>query len=735
MPEYLDIQKDPELLRLYPWIEEAVLDEQSITAMEMQYGVLDDPTSATGARFYFRRQRASLDLPPLYSGEGRGRDADGETRKLDELKERIRASGVAVQEFRDAASLGEMVYDDLIEIIRRDFAHAESGSGKSALVSFWCQQLRTRTPEQFIVEHYVGIGAGDTDHLGLIRHVMQEVKERFGREEELPSTPQEIERGFGQWLGYASHELKQRGERMLLVLDGLNQLEGVALQLQWIPDVMSPEIRLIVTSTVEGTLVGLRKRGWTELGMQPLSEAEREAVVVRYLSEYHKALPGVVVKEIASDIKCAHPLFLRTMLEELRLYGEHERIERYVERLLECTGTEDLFQRVLERMEEDYNLRAVRDAMIPLWASRSGLAEEELSEITGISRLKLSTLLLGLDYHLVRRDGLLSFFHDYLRRAVEKRYLSDGASRHAMHQKLGAYFERVEITDRSASELIYQYRQSMSWKELAMALSRMERFMVLWHGETMYEVLGDWRTLGEHGLDIEASYREALTQWVPEEGRSRLEGVWRVAELYGRLGHWEAAAELYRQVIVLAEAEADSARSGAGYLGLGGLRKNQGRYDEAMESLATARTIYEQLGDRRGLSNAIGNMDNVYADRGEYEPATACYAEQESICRELGNRSGLSLAIGNMGLVYADRGEYDRALECYVQKESISHELGNRNGLANVIGNIGNVYYARGEYDRLLECLGQQESICRDIGDRRGGDQRPLCAGIPRTEG
>ena len=307
--------------------------------------------------------------------------------------------------------------------------YAESGSGKSSLFAFWAEQYRRRNSDAHVIEHYVGIGATSTDHYAVIRHVCMEIKERFGRDEEIPSEPAKLEQAMGQWLGYADHELTKRGERMVLILDGLNQLQGTAVGLKWIPDVISPSIRLVLSSTVEGTLVELRKRGWSQFGMQALSEAERETVVVRYLAEYRKSLNPQQIHQIAMDYKSGHPLFLKTVLEELRLVGRHEDLDQKIESYLEVTGTEDLFQRVLERLEEDYSQEAVRAVMTLLSASRSGLDERELSELSGLARLKIATMMAGLDYHLVRKEGRLTFFHDYLRRAVEKRYLGDAARR------------------------------------------------------------------------------------------------------------------------------------------------------------------------------------------------------------------------------------------------------------------------------------------------------------------
>src|SRR5207244_10201991 len=66
--------------------------------------------------FYFRRQRESLDDD---SGN------DEERQRLEAYQERIRNSGAVIEQFRDPVSLGELIHDDLVRIIKRDFADAK----------------------------------------------------------------------------------------------------------------------------------------------------------------------------------------------------------------------------------------------------------------------------------------------------------------------------------------------------------------------------------------------------------------------------------------------------------------------------------------------------------------------------------------------------------------------------------------------------------------------------------
>jgi len=819
VPELQEYYKDPELLQRWPWIEEAAMESSSIVDLEFRHGLLNGPSSAgDSARFFFRRRRERLDG---VFGE------DDEQHKLGALKLRVRSAGATVEEFRDPASLGEMIYDELVRIIRRDFTdarpptpleaerskhaafsasrrrayipnpgyltalnawlvdeqssplvlYAESGSGKSSLVAFWCEQMRRRRPDLFTIEHYVGIGAGDADHLGIIRHIIEEIKVKFDRTEEIPTRPEDLERDFSNWLGFTL------GRPVLIIVDGINQLSGRALDLHWLPPTMPDGVRLIISSTVEQTLVDLRSRGWTELGMQPLKEREREAVVIRFLAEYHKALSPVQVKLVAEDEKCSHPLFLRTLLEELRLHGSHEHLERALTALLNTTGTEDLFQRVLERLEDDYSQKVVRQVMTLIWASRNGLSEDELSELTGIGRLKLSTLLLGLDYHLVRRDGLLSFFHDYLRRAVEKRYLSDGERKEELHLRLAVHFERTfsssvgaVASKRDALELLHHLSRAGERDQLADALSSIPMLLTLYEGETHYDVLSYWSTLMREE-DVTERCRRSMETWRSETRSDHeiLLVLERLASLLNALSNWRGAAAMNRERISCAREMGDRTAEGRARIALGSSLQLLGENDSALAMLERAVTIAEELGDQQLLSVAIGNMGIMYSNTGksalaiewlerslrifeasgdrlgvsramgymgmaysglgEYDRAIECYEQLLRTSEELGNRHGIAAGVANMGMVYFDHGELDRASECFERSLRIDEELGDRSGVAVSIGNLANVYAKRGEYDRALEYYERQLHITEQIGDRRGtsraiGDMGVVYAGL-----
>jgi hypothetical protein len=473
VPMFHDVQKDPELLARYPWVEDAAGEERSIMEMEFIHGALSDPEQVRGGAFFYLKENSD-------AGE------DGARERLRELRDQVMGSGLPVHTFSEMEELGRQVFDDLraaidrhwpegsapssLEMERRaheafaqsrrrayipnpanlrqlnGFAdaeapesnqralvvHGDSGSGKSSLLAYWIDQYRRKHPGAFLVFHHIGASSSDGDHVAVMRHVIGEIRERFAIDEEVPARPEEIERSFPVWLG----RLSAPGcEGMLLVIDAVNQLNESAQHLGWLPEFIQPKLKLIISATPGTSLEKARARGWRELEVHPLTVGEREAVIVRFLSEYHKGLNTAQTQRIAVAEQCASPLYLRVLLEELRLAPEHESLDDEIAGYLETGDIPMLFQRVLERMERDYGDDLVQLTMMFLCASRAGLSETELLGLMnfepclpGISsrtftRLELSRFLLSVDYHLMRRDGLLAFFHDYLRRAVRERYV------------------------------------------------------------------------------------------------------------------------------------------------------------------------------------------------------------------------------------------------------------------------------------------------------------------------
>ena len=154
--------------------------------------------------------------------------------------------------------------------------------------------------------------------------------------------------------------------------------------------------------------------------------------------------------------------------------GVHETLDECIDGYLSAATVDELYERILARYEGDYEGERpglVRDAMTLLWAARRGLSEAELLELLGhegapLPRAHWSPLHLAAEASLVNRSGLIGFFHDYLRQAVEGRYLPTEEDRRRAHVRLAGYFGRQELGARQIDELPWQLAQAEAWQPL-----------------------------------------------------------------------------------------------------------------------------------------------------------------------------------------------------------------------------------------------------------------------------
>ncbi len=757
VPELHDVLMDPDLVAKYPFVEDLAIEGASVTEMEFVHGVFDAPdVDGDSAMFYHRR--GDLD------------ESDCDDRLL-ALLERARASDRPFREFTHVDELGESVRADLTAMIEMHWPDAEapselelqqrlhaafaasrtrayipnpeylkefsawisdataplvivgeSGLGKSSLVAYLVEYYRKKHPDSFVITHFVGASHASGTDVSVMRHIVEAIRTRFGIEEEMPSDPGELLKSLPNWLSRCGHLAGQQGVDVLIVVDAINQLDESGQSMQWLPESIPPGIDLVVSTAPGHAAAQLDARHWPSLRVLPLEdERVRQSIVVRYLGEFHKGVNTDQLRRVIANDKARSPLFLRVVAEELRLHGEHETLDEVVDRYTGATDLLDVFELVLARMEKDYGEHVVRDLLSLIAASRSGLSEEELLALVGTSRLELSRLLFAFDYHLLRRDGLLSFFHEYLRRAVEARYLADRDRVRAVHVRLAGHFAAHELTTRSAMELLWQYERSDQHASLADFLGRLDVLHVLYRGSAQWEVLRQWSRLRQSGVDVEAAYAQHLTEFVHRSGqRDQLETYVALGHLLERLGAWEMASTMYRRMLDDADRSRNPPEMARAERLLGSLLQKRGEQEEAERRLKHAIELYSALEDHRGLAAALGNLGNLYYGRQEYARALESHRRHLLLSQDTGSREGEALAYGNMGVVYCQMGQSALAIESHEMRLKISRELGDRQGVAHSYGNLGLVHFQQGEYDRALEKYSLDLEVCRELGDRHG---------------
>jgi len=759
----------PELLEAQPWLNQH--RRQSVTALEILHGVLRNPKMDEHAFFYFR--------DPRYAATRAGFTEEDPARceRLAALKDAIRKSGFPVAEnFATPKQLGEWVLRDLTavieslypessipdpldraaadheayaasrrrvyigrpEYIERLDAHAsgdgpplvvlgESGGGKSALMANWAHRWREQHPETPVIVHFIGAAPESADWMVMLRRLLGEFQRCSGIQIETPDQPDALGMAFAN----ALHMVAAHG-RVVLVLDALNQIEDRdgAPDLVWLPPVIPVNVRLIVSTLPGRPLEDLRKRGWPVLTVARLEPAEREALIEAYLKQFAKQLDPPRRRRIAAAPQSANGLYLTTLLNELRLFGSHEELDRRIGWYLEAANPFELYGKVITRWEQDYGKpdaacdNVVRESLSRLWAARRGLSETELLDSLGtegspLPRAAWSPLFLAAIDSMVNRAGLLTFAHDFLREAVREAYLPTTDGEQRAHRILAAYFHVQPQGPRQLDELPWQCQEAAEWQSLADLLAQPGFFGSLWK-KNEFEVKAYWtRIETQSPLRMEQVYEAVIQEPARTPDHARRIGVL----LHGR-GYLDGAMALFKKQERLCRELGDKEGLSNTLGAQAEVLQARGDPNGAMALLKEQECLCRELGDKEGLSDTLGDQAFILQAREDlgrdWDGAMDLYKEEERLCHELGNKRGLSRSLGNQAVILSERGDLDGAMALHKEKERLCRELGNQEGLSASLGNQANILYARGDLDGAMALHKEQERLCRELGTPYG---------------
>jgi WD40 repeat protein len=399
-----------------------------------------------------------------------------------------------------------------------------SGSGKSAALARFVTEYRQAHPQTLVIAHFVGASPRSTGLRDLLRRFCLILKDHFGFTEEVPEETARLLVAFRELLGKVP-----AGERVLLVIDALNQLDETdrAQHLEWLPARLPPPVKVMVSNITdsdrtEPVLEAFRHRSHRLVPVEPLGDEERREIIKQVPSLSAKTLDEQQIDLLLENPATANPLFLLVALEELRGFGSFEQLEDRIRALPhEGDTVTALFTQVIERLEEEFDTDVVRAVLTLLASARRGLSDRELLDLVegpGVpitaSQSDLFPVLRQLRPYLLSRAGLNDFYHRNLSRAVRQRYLDTPEKQRAAHARLAEYFhgqeywlespeeqreraQRFPPTPRPANvrkvdELPWQRLQAKQWDESAVLLTDLSFLEAKAEGGLVFDLAEDF---------------------------------------------------------------------------------------------------------------------------------------------------------------------------------------------------------------------------------------------------
>lgn len=764
------------LIESQPWLRE--VGGRSITELEILHGVLDNPEMAGHAMFYFR--------DPAWVGRQSESERDAlidasekDQAKLTALKQRIRASEFPLREgYADPAAFADLVCADLTALIDRVFPPGsapdaiererrehiafsrergrhylgrseyyrelddyltgdgsplviigESGSGKSALVSSWLtgggtaagggvDSRETVAGERLVTfRHFAGLTAYSTDWEVVCRRAIAEIVRQTGVIIEAPTSVSQLPAALAETLASAATE-----STILFVVDAVNQLEGEGALLGWLPEVLPSGVRVVLSTLPGPGLDELRRRGCRELAVQPLSEQERTSLISQYLGSFGKSLSEARTRSISSSPQCANPLFLRTLLDELRVWGEHDRLDEAIERYLAAETMDDLFEAVLARWEHDYERDRpglVGDAMRLVWASRHGLQEPELLDLLGdgsgpLPQAFFSPFSIAASGAVSQRAGLMTFAHDYMRIAVEDRYLNEVDQRRAAHLDLSEYFIRGGAGPRAVEELPYQLVWTEDWERLYSSLAD-EEFISALLERSATEARIAWQgVIRNTDHTLTEAYSHAIAE--PSSGT---DFAAKVAVLMSSLGLRAEAARITGDI---AEHHLSHGRK---MLAAEALRRQASEIWEDEPDLASrlldrAERIFRRRGALHKMIDCANLRGLISILKGDYRAGLHYFRVFGEYARLVRQDALLEVSYNNQAICFGRLGDEEAARSAREESLRIARRIGSLESIAQSLLNTIDDLLVEGRTSDAMDRCQEAERLYRESGNVRG---------------
>ncbi|MFH2142859.1 MAG: CHAT domain-containing tetratricopeptide repeat protein [Bacteroidota bacterium] len=151
---------------------------------------------------------------------------------------------------------------------------------------------------------------------------------------------------------------------------------------------------------------------------------------------------------------------------------------------------------------------------------------------------------------------------------------------------------------------------------------------------------------------------------------------------------------------------------------IGYVAKNQGKYSDADSFYGHSLKIYEELGDKEGISKCLIDIGIIAKAKGNYSAAISYYEKSLKIDEELGNKAGVSVCLNNLGNVASLQGNYSAAISYYERSLKNYEESCDKARISACLLNLGNVTSIQGNYTTAISYYERSLKISDELGKK-----------------
>jgi tetratricopeptide (TPR) repeat protein len=682
------------------------------------------------------------ELPSAFEQETRRHNVHARSRLGVYLgaEDALRELGLHVQKAKSGAKMGAKsgakgkATTDRISASRVTVVTGESGSGKTALIANWLHERAIvkgkANANDLVFQHHLGASSDAADPERLARRMLgwiwrvvepeaaakaeaEGIQSAEGKKQ-FPADKQELFQIIPAWLTRASSYAMMHNKNFVIILDALDKLTSER-RMGWLPKFIPERVQLVLTTLASEPMDMLAERGWTKsaIVIAPLTLQVRRDLIMSTLQRAGKALTAAQSNRILAHPLSGRPIFLRTLLEELRVFGSHEQLTAHIDMLLTAETVDDIFERVLERIEMDVGAARVKRAMVGLWSSRHGLSDTEVTTMCNVSLMDWAAIRLRLDDALYDDAGRSKCAHDYLRKAIQDRYLPSQKNQRGAHYKAAQWWSAQEVDARMISELPWQWYIAQAWQELRACLTgaRTGPSAILQIDEI--ELWSFWLCVEyQCRVRVEEQLKKVFPKWVLRANQERVSDICLAVSTLlsqaGRYGLFNERLRLRTLSISKKTLGLDHPDFAIDLSNLARLYHSQSDYAKALPMYVRSLAIREKaLGkDHPSVATGLNDLALLYTEQTKFGKALPMYVRALAIDEKAFGKDHPSVTTGliNLAELYRAQGASAKVLPLLVRALAIREkELGKDHpSLAIILNNLAGLYYSQSDYAKAL---------------------------------
>ncbi|HYF61664.1 MAG TPA: tetratricopeptide repeat protein [Herpetosiphonaceae bacterium] len=158
---------------------------------------------------------------------------------------------------------------------------------------------------------------------------------------------------------------------------------------------------------------------------------------------------------------------------------------------------------------------------------------------------------------------------------------------------------------------------------------------------------------------------------------------------------------------------------------LGLMAMFQGDYARTQEAYQRSLELYREDGDLNGQAAVLNNFGIVAQEQGSMDAAWQYYNQSVELLREakLTNQSLLGTVLNNMGFICEVQGRYQDSLRYHEESLAIRRTMGDVGGIALSLLNLGVIHERHGDYDRARQHYEESLQGYESLGDQQSRTQ------------